>query len=329
RRSLYRLKAAGVKIPPIREQVATSGPHRALMSWVDGMGRRLTMVFTDRPSGGLRMAKVVVGDDGLFEPVVSELSPGQWRRLQAALEQEGIHLVPFPLEYVQGLLAQAYGKRVPEDPQERAALEAALRAAGVAAAAAADSQADEAVTGSASAEHPVYGVLNALAIKWDPSLLPDSPRLLEEPEMRGWVPPADLVRKWVKQLQDMAASPLVLDEGTRRARGQGILREAVAELFPPEKVPSWRRRLEDISYYFCQRKAETSARLALAAALALAPDSKVPVEEHPLLQGMVARALRGSVQEEMNRPDRPRIVVPGGVGGMSDVTGGGQGPPGV
>lgn len=306
RRALYRLRLAGIEPPP-RSRSEPEAPVRVFLSWVDGQGRRLLLALVERPSGGARLAKIVVGEDGLSEPALSERSPGQLRRMFAELEAGGTHLVEFPLPYARALVKEAAARGWPEDPAERAGAEAVLGVLGEPA---------------GSAKHPVYEVLDPLVVKWDPTALAASPRLLEAPELGSWRFPARRMAKWAGRLREIESSPLVLDEATERRRLAEFWRQAVKELFPPEVAARWRRRLEDMAYYFHQRREERLARLALAAALALPEEPRAGKEgeevawaDHPFLQEVVARSvLAAEREEEEDEEDRPRIIVPRGVG---------------
>jgi len=90
--------------------------------------------------------------------------------------------------------------------------------------------------------------------------------------------------------------------------------EAVRDLFPPQVLPSWRRRLEDMAYYFYRRKEERNARLALAAAVALGgagDGGQAEVSDHPFLLALVEKTLEESSREQEAGQEGTRIVVPG------------------
>lgn len=291
RRALYRLRAAGVEVPPPRTAPPAAGPTRALISWVDGRGDLMVVALVDRPSGGARYVRLLVGDGGIGEAEVSELSPGQLRRLRRDLETK-LRMVECPVAHAQRLVAEAAARGLPEEPAQRAVAEAALRTLG---------------QPPAEVPHPAHQVMDARAIRWDPDLLPETPRLLEVEEMAGWVLPPDQMEPWVKQYDGMASSHLIVDPFHQRARYQNLLREAARALFPPESLPSWRRRLEDMAYYFHRCQKLRPARLALSAALALGEDAG----EHPFFLALVEKSLL----EARRKADRPegggRIIVPG------------------
>ena len=298
RRALYRLRAAGVEIPPPRRTPAPVTPTRAFMSWVDGDGYLMVAAVVDRPSGGGRLAQAVVGEEGIARALVSELSPGQLQRTLKEL-QDRLGLVECSVPYVQQVVSEAASRGMPDDPGDRAQAEAVVRTVG---------------RPAGEVRHPAYGVLDPLAVKWDPDLLPATPRLLETEEMAGWTVSAERVAGWVKRFEEMETSPLVLDPLTQRARNRELLREAVRDLFPPEVLPSWRRRLEDMAYYFYRRKEERNARLALAAAVALGgagDGGQAEVSDHPFLLALVEKTLEESSREQEAGQEGARIVVPG------------------
>lgn len=294
RRALYRLRAAGVQVPPPARGRAEAGPSRAFMSWVDGSGEMLFVYLVDRPSGGARLAQVALGDAGITAAQVTEMSPRQLARALERLREE-VRAVECPVAYARRRVAEAAERGMPEDPEERAVAEAAVRTAG-------GPEVEEEA-------HPVYGVLDPLEVKWDPDLLPESPRLLETEEMRGWVLPPEKVSTWASRFQELSSSPLVVDPATERARRRELVREAVRELFPPESIPSWRRRLEDMAYYFHRRDQQRNARLALRAAVALEPGAGT--DDHPLLLALVEKSLSLAAGAREEEGGERRIIVPG------------------
>lgn len=293
RRALYRLRAAGVEVPPPRPVRVETGPTRSLMSWVDGAGHIMMVCLVDRPSGGARLVQVVIGDEGLLAAQVTEMSPRQLARALREVEAE-VRAVECPVPYARHRIAQAAGRGMPDDPAERGMAEAAVRTVG---------------TPPGEVAHPVYGVLDPLAVKWDPDLLPQTPRLLETEEMGGWVLPREQVSPWAGRYDQISSSPLVVDAATERARRRELVREAVRELFPAGSIPSWRRRLEDMAYYFHRRGEERNARLALRAAIALDP-AQAP-DEHPLLLALVEKSLVLARPEQEEQGEQRRIIVPG------------------
>ncbi|MEW6546857.1 MAG: hypothetical protein AB1446_08080 [Bacillota bacterium] len=308
RRALYRLRAAGVEIPPPKPALAATGPTRALISWVDRDGYKMVVCLVDRPSGGARFTRVLLGDEGIVQAELTEMSPGQLKRVMRDLAGPELRMVECPVPYAQRAVAEAASRGMPDDPGERGVAEAVVRTVG--------RPAEE-------VPHPAYGVLDPLAIKWDPDLLPSTPRLLETEEIGSWVLPPDRVARWVERHEEMASSPLIVDPATARARYRQLLGEAVRELFPPESLSSWRRRLEDMAYYFYRRKEERNARLALAAALALgagqdkAADGPGPgeaasaeIDSHPFLLALVEKSLQAASRHRETGEERGRIIVP-------------------
>lgn len=293
RRALYRLRAAGVEVPPPRPAPAAAAPTRALISWADGNGNVVVVCLVDRPSGGARVAKAVAGEAGIGHPEMSEMSPGQLGRFLRMLTGERLGLVECPVPYAQRLVADAAARGMPEDPGERAVAEAVVHTVG---------------QPPAEVAHPVYDVLDPLAVKWDPDLLPNTPHLLETEEVAGWVFPPERVAGWVDRRQDIESSPLVVDPATRKARHTDVLRQAARELFPAESTAAWRRRLEDTAYYFYRRRQERHARLALAAALAL---EGVDVGDHPFLVALVEKSLDAAAKQRESG-EESRIIIPRG-----------------
>ncbi|MDI6894253.1 MAG: hypothetical protein QME70_06550 [Bacillota bacterium] len=298
RRALYRLRAAGVEIPPPRPGQAAVTPTRALISWVDRDGYLMVACVVDRPSGGARLVQAVVGDEGMVRAQAGEVSAGQLRRIMRELQTRP-GMVECPVPYVQRVVTEAASRGMPDDPEQRAQADAVVRTVG---------------RPAGEVPHPAYGVLDALAVKWDPDLLAQTPRLLETEEMAGWALPAEGVEGWGRRYEETASSPLVLDAATQRARNRELMRDLVREVFPPEALPAWCRRLEDMAYYFYRRQEERNARLALAAALALGGGQDRPAGEatdHPFLLALAEKTLREWRQQKEAGEEGARIVVPG------------------
>ena len=288
RRALHRLKQAGIhadsapRDEPAGAPVAT-GP--AFLSSCDPDGARLLWLALDIPGSGRSAANGVVYDSGRLQSfTITRQSRAEFdqevARTRSEMEARGTFLVTeVPVPYALHLLTSAAQAAI---AQQR----------GV--------PADYAVYGRylAGPEEPplppVYDYLQATEVRFRPDLLDRSPEVFDEPEMRGWHLPEDVVSPIATVFREQETSTLSLPPEAERDRLSAALRQVVTSEFHSEQGVRWRRRLEEMAYHFVRHDRRWPAQLALAAALALEPEG-APPEEHPwalrLTQRSVARAL--------------------------------------
>ncbi len=291
RRALHRLKQAGIHADSApRDEAAgaagapvATGP--AFLSSCDPDGARLLWLALDIPGSGRSAANGVVYDSGRLQSfTITRQSRAEFdqevARTRSEMEARGTFLVTeVPVPYALHLLTSAAQAAI---AQQR----------GV--------PADYAVYGRylAGPEEPplppVYDYLQATEVRFRPDLLDRSPEVFDEPEMRGWHLPEDVVSPIATVFREQETSTLSLPPEAERDRLSAALRQVVTSEFHNEQGVRWRRRLEEMAYHFVRHDRRWPAQLALAAALALEPDG-APPEEHPwalrLTQRSVARAL--------------------------------------
>lgn len=133
--------------------------------------------------------------------------------------------------------------------------------------------------------------------------------LARHPWFYSWLPEPARLTPWLAKLAEAEASPLILAEHQKQARMEGILEEAVRELFPPESRDVLRRRLLHQAYYCQLRHLGREARALRAAAQDLAERQQSPLwGESPFLLALVESALR--LARESHRPEAPGLVAP-------------------
>ena len=271
-------KPAGAAGAPV-----ATGP--AFLSSCDPDGARLLWLALDIPGSGRSAANGVVYDSGRLQSfTITRQSRAEFdqevARTRSEMEARGTFLVTeVPVPYALHLLTSAAQAAI---AQQR----------GV--------PADYAVYGRylAGPEEPplppVYDYLQATEVRFRPDLLDRSPEVFDEPEMRGWHLPEDVVSPIATVFREQETSTLSLPPEAERDRLSAALRQVVTSEFHSEQGVRWRRRLEEMAYHFVRHDRRWPAQLALAAALVLEPEG-APPEEHPwalrLTQRSVARAL--------------------------------------
>ncbi len=110
---------------------------------------------------------------------------------------------------------------------------------------------------------------------------------------QSWLPSMEEVAPWVKKVQEVQESPLVLAEHQQRARYDQIMEEAARALYPPETRHLWSRRLLEMSYFLNLKGRTDEARAAQAAGEDLAAGAVSPLKgENLFLLSLVMYAVR-------------------------------------
>jgi hypothetical protein len=162
---------------------------------------------------------------------------------------------------------------------------------------------------------PVHALLEAEPRAGDRTPLDSSARLLEEPELAGWLLDPDWMAPHLDRLREITDSPLVLNRMQQQERREKVLREARAAIFAGEAREIYRRRLEATAYFLYLDERVEPARQALAAHLALSPGSPDPAEEIPFIVALTSRSF-GAAEEARKAREREEnrtslIVKPG------------------
>lgn len=283
RRSLHRLRGAGVAVPrrvarpaglPATEQRAQI--VEAWTSIADGVGSRVLGILASRPLGGMYFTAVllndVVGLKGcrLDETTRKRLRGDfpQWR------EDVGLPLVPVPPDYARQLLGEALELNGESGFPVPRGFEAYRRAI---------------VEPTRPFEQAlVYEDISAAEAKLNPELLKESPSLLDEPEMRSWFFGFDQVRTLALELLQASQSRIVLSEQLRAERQEGIVARAIRDVVDPPLRRGLRRRLEEAAYVLLKTDRSLQARRAVAAAQSMAEES---LTLSPFLRALMERSL--------------------------------------
>lgn len=150
------------------------------------------------------------------------------------------------------------------------------------------------------------------------SRLAESAELLATDALSDYTPEREPLLALVKKLDEVAASPLFVDEAQRAAQLQRVVEQATAEYFTPERRALFAARLRDAAELFDERPDLPNAERARAAAAALSDGRDVLAV--PLARALFERLFgrtdaRGASRPPMAPADsapsaRPLIVAP-------------------
>ncbi len=285
RRALYRLEQAGVAVPaaptPPPAAVVKRERERAIRSWlsgIDGSGSRAAwIIFEGGVGGGLRLCSLILNDEvGILEVAGGPITR---RRLDAELaslrESQKLPWIDSPPERTRGLVAEALavheraGTRPPaEFSRWRALFESA------------PPPEDDAPAEPALADH--------------------AGALLELPELMGWfVDPAAIQEESMARLE-MQESRIIVADHIKVEREAAIVDRVVEKGFSEESRPRWARRFREMALVFAATGRDEPARLARAAAAALA-DMAQPATRVAVARGLAARGLEVAGEVALGR----------------------------
>ncbi|HEV8673156.1 MAG TPA: hypothetical protein VGX21_03855 [Methylomirabilota bacterium] len=307
RRALYRLRQAGVTPPagpaPARPAPAAPVPREAWASALDGTGSRGCWVVLEGPLGERTLLSAIVNDTvGLLDFAAGPIAKKRLEeRLRAIRGESALPWVGLPPGWALHLLAEAAGR---------------LEAAGTP------------LPGNLArwrstlpppveATPPVYDHIPARSVADDPSLLERSAELLALPELAGWFLDPPAVQAEALELLQAKESRLVVSDQVKAERRAAVIEGVIEAQFGPEARQRWQRRLEEQAWILLETGRAAAARLAVAAARALADPAR-PAHRIPFVRALVERSLEvaGEVAlgrvpaEQVRRIPRPPRAAP-------------------
>ncbi|GFP30232.1 hypothetical protein HKBW3S44_00560 [Candidatus Hakubella thermalkaliphila] len=291
KRSLYRMKMAGVEVEELTEEETPSPerelmprPRQALVSHIDGAGGRLIWIVMERPLGALSLVALRIADtEGIKECLGVNLGK---KRLKQELERirkmEDLTVVEVPATYGQLLVREAYQRNLKagiEPPLEYKKWQKAVE------------------EGEISDTSPlIYRELQQEEVRFKAALLLEFVDFLSLPEFSSWFFELDSVATYALELLEARQSKIILSDWARREREARIIGKAVEGLFSGDYPFLFKRRLEEMAYILWKTDRREEAKKALAAALALGEDGDQSLREHPLISAMVLRSLNLAIQ---------------------------------
>jgi hypothetical protein len=122
------------------------------------------------------------------------------------------------------------------------------------------------------------------------ALLVEGPELFGEPELRSYVPPEEALRSLGARLDEIAVSPLLVDERQRTDQRRHAVDRLVEATFTPEARGRYARRLFELADYFTATHRPVPAGRAAATARHLA--GTAPILSNPFARALFARLIR-------------------------------------
>jgi hypothetical protein len=288
RRSLFRLEQRGIAGPP-RSAGAGLAPvlakeeDRGYLSHVDGRGDQVVWYVRPERSGDYYILSGVVNDRrGLIEADAGHVArPALRDLLEGTRRRFSIRLIPADPAWCDLVLHEAYKQ---SDSK---------RSAGVSRFPSFRMEISHRVPEMIPC--PVHARLGEPAggIR---EILDSSARLLEEPELSGWLLDPDWMAPHLGALREISDSPLVLNRFQQEERREKALRAARSAIFAGEAREIYRKRLEATAYYFLLDGREEAAPRALGVHAALSREAAEPPESIPFVVALVARSF-GAAQE--------------------------------
>src|SRR5579884_2581324 len=302
RRGLARLRSRGVSVAE-RPTVVAAAPvvqpratlYHAMASHIDGAGSRMLWLFADRPLGGTYFLSSILNDIvGLKDCTVRDSTRKRLAAREAeAREREGITWVDLPIAYAQWLMQEAAGLNEASGTEVPVEYRLWRELIG---------------QPPQPFERPlVYEEVSRFEVKMRPELLRDSPRLFDQPELRGWFLAYQEVQKYANELRRARESRLVLTAESEEQRQERVVGQVIRDLFTPAYRRGLQRRLEETGYIFLRTERPTEAKLAVAAAVELADTDPILLPRHPFVRALVERSIELAIQADRAGID-PRLL---------------------
>lgn len=307
RRGLHVLKSRGVRVPEPSRPAATPAvavapepPFPCFASALDGQGERAIWITRAIPGKGVEVGQAVTSDvQGLLELQVALLGRKEFRGFARTLVERGrgMALAEIDRDEAKSLVAaarrlnEASGRRVPEG-----------------------ADAWLAKLGPASPPPDLAARFEPLPDAEEREAVDASAGLLDLPVLRGWLADEDVLRALAHKLDEIAVSPVLVDERQRAEQSSRAIADAIEAYLEPPRRERLAGRLFATAAHLERAGDPASARRAAATARAIAAGA--PASRIPFVRQLVERAF--APHEEAPVPPAPKrtagglIVPPGG-----------------
>ncbi|BDG01997.1 hypothetical protein [Anaeromyxobacter oryzae] len=307
KRALHVLKSRGVAVPEPPRPAAPAptmtpeAPLPAYASAIDGHGERAIWLPRSLPGKGVEVAQAVISDErGLLELQLGTLGRKEWRT------------------FAKDVLVRGAAMGVGEIDRSRAhALVAAARARNETTGQRVPDGADLWLSqlGPAAAVPDPATRFPALPGDEERDAVASGAKLHDLPLLRGWLADETYLRQVAAKLDEVAVSPLYLDERQRAEQMARVVSDAVAAYFDPARRAVLASRLFAVAEHLEDRGDPAHARVAAATGRALAGGA--PPEAIPFARLLVEKAFpsvpeppRGAAPADALPPGEPLIVPP-------------------
>ena len=162
-------------------------------------------------------------------------------------------------------------------------------------------------------ERPViYDIFPEEDVRSKLGLLTQGTSLYEDMPFSAWYIPLKEIDQYIEKIEKTENTTIVLSESQRSQLVDDIIRQAIQELYPPERKILLRRRLEECAYVLHELGKEKEAELALAVALDITNESGL-LRENEFLKELFERSIdlvKASEEEEEQEDEQPSIIIP-------------------
>jgi len=287
KRLLYRLRGVGSpteKEAPVR--AVLTGPdyriNKAWASFIDGQGNRILLLTKPQPMGRLLLINLTLNDmEGIMDCQVTINSKKGIQSLIDRGLREG-QLIEIEVDYALDLIREYYevhrrsGRSLPERFL-------ALRG---------DLLRDQ--PEGRRTEGLIYKEIPRESLQDSPYLWRRAAELFEIPELHHWTLPSKELQPYLMKLREIREGIIIVSEYLQQERVEEVYREAIEEIFTPERLLLYRRRLEEMAYFLWRTERTDQARLALAVALSLEGLNERELREHPFIRQLLDRSLQSA-----------------------------------
>lgn len=292
RKSLFRLQSAGLAVKKLldpdvarsRERKARHKPYQALMSNVDGTGSQLVILAREMLAGDLHTLQVILNEkEGIKDcHAVRGLTKKSFARfietmLDKVQEENPFEMILEKIDYNYGIRLLTEAEKLNE------ALGTEVPAAYLSVKELFLESADPTVP------NPIYRELDAEQIKAQSYFLSNSVELIVHPLLQSWMFDPKEIKKYVEELEKQEETVLELSPQFTKEREDAVFDQALLELFDETRKTLYKERLEKTAYLLFLQGEPEEAKKALAAAIALDPQTGVRIKDHPLMVELVRR----------------------------------------
>jgi hypothetical protein len=286
KRGIHVLRSRGVTVPEPPRPAAPAAPGPAMPAYasaMDGQGEQAIWIPRALPGKGIEVGQAVVGDEkGLLDLQVAVLGRKEWRTFTQGLLQRGrdMGVVEIDRERAKSIVAAA---RVRNDTTSVRVPDGAdlwLRHLGPA----------------PLPEDPAER-FPPLPAGEEEAALDGSALLHDLPLLRGWLPEEPFLREIAAKLDEIAVSPLYVDERQRAEQVSRTVARAVEDYFDTRRRALVASRLLAIADHLERSGDPAHARAAAATARAL--QRGLPPQAIPFARLLVEKAfpLRPSAEQ--------------------------------
>jgi hypothetical protein len=287
KRALYLLKQKGIEMPSPMEQQSKHGggilrniePVQATgyLSEFDGLKNQMLGLLIPKPTQGRLFVFALIGSEGMESLNALEVSKKEVKDIIADLEgRSGLVLLEADLGHVAFVLKEAHDRHSQLSKDDEGAYQGIINLL----------EGKKMVGRS-----PIIHSLLTLESRERP-LSSDIPLLAKTPEIFYLLPEPKDLEPYLKEVEEVRAGLLILNEMQQRERLNGIVERAIRELFPQEKCDGLLRYLEEVAYLYVLKKRpdEAEALLYWAETLDQEKESRQG-RENPLLLWLMETVL--------------------------------------